>query len=544
MISEEEDMRILIVDDEGLAREVLKSQLEKFGYSDIIEASNAYRALEVMKLQQPDLIFVDICMPEMSGIQLMEQAKKMGSKFIYVILSGHDRFEYAQRTMELGAYNYLLKPVADDRLKEVMETAQVRLNLLKKEREKFGLLNRSVTKKQQLLVKQYIYELVSGDHDPKKFYDDSVKSRPVTFKKTNFEVSLLRLKTYPESKAKEDQEITRFSIENIIEEIVGEYDIDAYFFCRGKYIGVILNYDPQKDMPNGIIKQEVYRAIFDKVQEFVNFLKKSKLTIGVGGMAGGIEQLQEAYSSAEVTVNQRLVRGGGTIYFEAQDQNVGTKTKQSSVGLEEKIIKSLYHNEEKNITRYLEEFYAPYLHAEHIDTKKLHKQHLNLFIKLHQELEKQGISSSDFLEDELMLYHKIQVLDSIEEMRQFLFDRILLCMKAMNEQGGVENEKIIIRAKEFIDANLGNNLTLERVAEYVNFSSVYFSRFFKSVEGINFIDYVTRARINKAKELLQKNIKTAEICDQIGFQDIKHFYKTFKKIVGVTPGQYKKSGIS
>ncbi|WP_395019035.1 helix-turn-helix domain-containing protein [Robinsoniella peoriensis] len=107
-------------------------------------------------------------------------------------------------------------------------------------------------------------------------------------------------------------------------------------------------------------------------------------------------------------------------------------------------------------------------------------------------------------------------------------------------QSGLGNEKIIIRAKEYIEQNLGFHLTLESVAEHVNFSPAYFSKFFKNEEGLNFIDYVNKVRIEEAKRLLDQNVKTADICDKIGFADVKHFYKTFKKWEGITPGQYKK----
>ena len=117
-------MKILVIDDESLARDILKSQLNKFQYWDILMEDNGQDALRTLERELPDVVFLDICMPEMSGIEFMEKADALQKDIIYIILSGHNKFEYAQRTMELGAYNYLLKPIDDKKLKEAMDAVE------------------------------------------------------------------------------------------------------------------------------------------------------------------------------------------------------------------------------------------------------------------------------------------------------------------------------------------------------------------------------------------------------------------------------------
>lgn len=85
------------------------------------------------------------------------------------------------------------------------------------------------------------------------------------------------------------------------------------------------------------------------------------------------------------------------------------------------------------------------------------------------------------------------------------------------------------------------DISLGDVAAHVNISRTYFSRIFKNEMGENFVDYLARVRIEKAKEyLLFTDLKTYEVAEKVGFQDSGYFSKMFKKIVGVTPSEFKR----
>lgn len=99
---------------------------------------------------------------------------------------------------------------------------------------------------------------------------------------------------------------------------------------------------------------------------------------------------------------------------------------------------------------------------------------------------------------------------------------------------------VITRAKEFIKQHLNEDITLGQVAKAVNTSSFYFCKIFKKHTGINFTDYVSRARIENAKNLLlNPNLRVSEIAYEVGFQSLTHFNRVFKKIVGQSPTEYR-----
>lgn len=99
---------------------------------------------------------------------------------------------------------------------------------------------------------------------------------------------------------------------------------------------------------------------------------------------------------------------------------------------------------------------------------------------------------------------------------------------------------VITRAKQFIHEHQSEDLSLGQVAKAVNTSTFYFCKMFKKATGVNFTDYLSRVRIEKAKNLLlNPNLRISEIAYEVGFQSLTHFNRVFKKIVGQSPTEYR-----
>ncbi len=98
----------------------------------------------------------------------------------------------------------------------------------------------------------------------------------------------------------------------------------------------------------------------------------------------------------------------------------------------------------------------------------------------------------------------------------------------------------IARARQFIQENQAEDLSLGMVAKAVNMSTFYFCKMFKRATGLNFTDYVSRVRVEKARNLLlNRNLRISEIAYEIGFQSLTHFNRVFKKITGQSPTEYR-----
>lgn len=127
----------IIVDDENLIRDGLKVIInwEKLGVKIAAEASNGKDALDIIKKIRPQLAIVDIKMPILSGIELIEVVKKEGINTLFIILSGYDEFGFAQQAIKFGAFRYLLKPVEPDELESCLCEAKIKIKQQSKEQD-------------------------------------------------------------------------------------------------------------------------------------------------------------------------------------------------------------------------------------------------------------------------------------------------------------------------------------------------------------------------------------------------------------------------
>jgi YesN/AraC family two-component response regulator len=119
-------------------------------------------------------------------------------------------------------------------------------------------------------------------------------------------------------------------------------------------------------------------------------------------------------------------------------------------------------------------------------------------------------------------------------------DHLSLVSNQIMVQNTNAEPPMITRAKQFIQEHHTEDLSLGMVSRAVNTSTFYFCKMFKKATGINFTDYLSRIRIEKAKNLLlNPNLRISEVAYQVGFQSLTHFNRIFKKLAGQSPTQYR-----
>lgn len=126
-----------------------------------------------------------------------------------------------------------------------------------------------------------------------------------------------------------------------------------------------------------------------------------------------------------------------------------------------------------------------------------------------------------------------------------LIESINRCISLINTQNDIVihdtlDDTLIQEAMKFIDDNYNKYINLQSISSYVHLNPQYFSRYFKSKIGINFINYLSSFRVTKAKDLLlntDKNI--TEISEKVGYVDSSYFSKVFLKNVGMAPNQFR-----
>jgi AraC-like DNA-binding protein len=131
-------------------------------------------------------------------------------------------------------------------------------------------------------------------------------------------------------------------------------------------------------------------------------------------------------------------------------------------------------------------------------------------------------------------------LDSISSLLGIFAEHLSIKSNQIAVQQANAEPPVITRAKEFIKDHQTEELTLGQVAQAVHTSIFYFCKLFKKATGINFTEYVSRLRMERAKHLLlNRNLRVSEIAYEAGFQSLTHFNRVFKQIAGESPTDYR-----
>ncbi len=155
--------KIIIADDEPKIRRGLKNlKWDTLNIEVVGEASNGEDALNLVKTHQPDIALIDINMPIMNGLELIQAINDIGGSCMVIIISGYDEFEYAREAIKQGVYEYILKPVDRKKLFKIIESAIETLDNKSKQDRLIQWANKQVEQESDQVVKQYFKKWIAG----------------------------------------------------------------------------------------------------------------------------------------------------------------------------------------------------------------------------------------------------------------------------------------------------------------------------------------------------------------------------------------------
>lgn len=141
----------------------------------------------------------------------------------------------------------------------------------------------------------------------------------------------------------------------------------------------------------------------------------------------------------------------------------------------------------------------------------------------------------------LKYLQQISAINNVEKLCEWIIKVLERFTDSMFTVDNINNYHIIQKAIGYINQNSMKDISLDSVAEYVYLSPSYFSRLFKKEMGINFVDYLNKVRVEESKKYLSDGkLPLSDIAHIVGFTDQSYYTKVFKKIEGISPGQYRK----
>ena len=529
----------LIVDVEQLIRQGLRARIEYLGIDvdEIFEAENGLMALRLQEEHPIDVVITDIRMPDMDGLELIQEMQKKNNQIKFVVLSGYAEFSYAETAIRLGVKAYLLKPVSNDDLKAAFDKAY-------KEMEQTASVRQEVQMKKRMDREKQVYQQEKALNALFSSQEAGAVTREQLCKLCGYDEKMwaggaesvlylailhINKESFEHQRFRPvDHELVRFMIRNIFEEIQAPCEkllVNSLSDTRQMY-GIFIGDDKKK------LRMEVER-IYLRMRSVLEKKMGIYLTIGVSRCRSQLEGKET--SEARQALKQRIIYGKANIYFYEDIRILGEQEfPVSQLHLLEQYIE---HNEIFKVKNLVQEIFSEEL-VKKYGSAYLRIMWIRILNLLLHHYERRGRNAAE-IEKMLQNYNLLDRIQSLQEIRQKIIEMVMECVSTESVADANARSKIQM-AIGYIQEHFAENLTVNVLAEHYGMSPNYFSSMFKKEMSRSAVNYITELRINQARELLyHSELSVVDISKKVGYEDSQYFFRVFKKYLGMTPLQYR-----
>jgi two-component system, response regulator YesN len=489
----------------------------ELGIDDIITASCAQEALQLVREKKPDIMLTDICMPEMDGLEMTRLILEILPRLKVIVLTGYDDFKYAQKSCSLGVKDFILKPVDENNLIKCIKLQVEHIQNEIQSALKDNVLSRKMMLEKQRELEESLIQLTEKASDQSEIIN--IPDKLIFEDNCDYQVVLIKPEISSNSVWNQHKNLLLLSIKSFFINIIDTNNSGWTFQNRDGDIIVIFYVSS---------KYSETEEQIAKLLDIIDVEFEVALNVGIGPVVSNISKINCSYNKAKENCNQ------------------GALT-TSSINLPNEVHEEISNNNKLSFFKEqtLENFH---------DTD-LAKKYLKSYINLAKEMgiQKSGVEQM-FYDLASAFYWKylkttgnsadgrLETLIStlrnndIENCSVFTEMFVVKLMYSNKKQ----MHEIVEAATQFIDQRFTEDLTVFTLAEQFHVARNYFSRLFKKEMGEGCNEYITRKRTERAKQLLSDSrLKTYEIAEQIGYHDTNYFSLAFKKNTGLSPKEFR-----
>jgi two-component system response regulator YesN len=544
-------LKIMIIDDEFLVRDLLKRCLhwEQLGFQIAEEAASAREALELISREPPDIIITDICMPVMDGIELSRIVREQFPQTKIVILTGHEEFEYAKRSIQIGVSEFLLKPIRDDELQKIILKVRAEILAERLERDELNRLKQQLAENLPYLREKFFNELICpGTYETDlgerlRYFQgetdlgERLRYFQIEFGSGRFQTAVIEIEAkelHPNLINAEGFLLQAMKAQDLVKEYfnacVHATAPRIYIFFDYHQRLVILNNDPAVDLAQSA--ESLKTILLNRLHCFI--------TIGIGKSYPDLGSIWYSYQEAVEAIKYKVLIGKdqvigyddlriidfGESRFEHQE--TGELAFYIKTGLVEKA------------TEYIDLLFKT---MDILTVDSLRARAFLVVADILNSLAGLKIDSRDILGTGGQTYEQIFNIDTLPEMKNYLEELVRSTIKTVMNLRQKKEFSVIKAIQEYMVGNLSNeNLSLTLVAKEFYLNSSYLSRIFKQATGQTFVEFLTEIRMEAAIRLLRETDKKAYLIGQeVGIPDPHYFGICFKKYTGMAINDFRKS---
>lgn len=530
-------LKIIIADDEFDIVELCRALISYPGAEVIGEAGNGIELLKKIGELHPDVVITDICMPGMTGLELIERAKQEFPSVNFIVMSGYTEFQYAQTALRFGVWDYLLKPLKKAELNRALEKLDHELGERAKQEQQAARVQNQLQESIGTLREQYVRAVWENDRIPQRHSDelfalDGTEIQCVTFcVDSNFTAS-----------SDESSSLANQASDTLerIRAVMKEHGTLLTAFSDHLHAVSLLAYPAEQAAAES---EALLRAISQEIRSLNSVNHLIHLAGAASELANGeIENVAVTIKQAKAALKGRMEkRQSSVLLFSHQTEEELEKIRMFYTGTwEQSLSESIEHMDMDNASALIRQVWNKWGNENTVPGSRhfLLEQMLSCLNDAAERLPREE------QEQKPRLLEPFDVLCggyACEEIAERFVELTARMIENCREFVQNRENTVIRQAKTFVAQHYAESISLAQVAKHVCLSTSYFSTLFKTETGTGFVEYLQHIRIEQAKKLLKTSkMRIADIAEKVGYRDIKFFNKIFVKETTVTPSEYRK----
>ncbi|MDE6406338.1 MAG: response regulator [Lachnospiraceae bacterium] len=526
-----ETLKVMIADDEERICQLIEALIDcdALRMEVVGVAHNGLEACELVERLTPDILITDIRMPGYSGLELIEKVKESEENLEIIIISGYAHFAYAQTAIKFGVGDYLLKPINKEELTGTLQKLGERIRDGRRQAED----RRRIQQKSEADIRLFRTNLLNRlTEEPswKPSLEELREKYYLHVEEGIFQGFLIKVDC--------DGEIGRAGIDLILGKVQSILENSFRSRCRELVAGIkgtgcigFLNYESEKTEEI----RRIFRDCLNQLESEKGIFGPVMFTAALGNAAKDAGGLTESVGQAALIIEDRLLKGTGKLL-----ERVPAASAIHEQNILEKYVRQIVHAIEVMSVEEAEEA-AAQMRQTILEVRDVRGFEVRELIYSAARLFLSQVDVKNRAEAFKEFEQRCSVCGSMDELLARLTALQTEYVEEMCQKREADTVRPIRMAKQYIQNHYSEPITQEEVSGAVGLSAAYFSVLFKKVEGEGFAKYLIGVRMEQAKILLREtNIPVSKICQQVGYNDLKHFTHTFEKTTGVKPTVYRK----
>lgn len=533
---------LLVVDDTALIRTTITHIVnrENLGLFPIIEAKNGEEAVQLAREHRPDIVFMDIKMPGMNGLQATSLIRQEQPHSKIVMLTAYDEFSYVQEALKLGAVDYLLKPLRPQKLAEVLVHLQAIIRQEQAQQQVLAETQRRLDETLPLieanLVDEIIYRQMPDPSTVEKTLQQLHKTlaMPVVMVLSidNFNKVIKRLT--PEQLQRHYEIMIRQ-----VGQVIGQPARSLMGQWQVGQLPVILS------TAGGWDTVESLKALGEQIRQGVANEIHMTVTVSFGGRYAGLDAVPISYAEARMA-RRHSTDSSGVLHINDIGRRNHTPGYVYPLALEKELLDNVRLKQEDLSLELINEIVDDLLYKYKNAPEILYSYSAELLTLISRTVIDIGAAATEVLD---LSQRQLAVLfssPSPAQLRAWALNSLTELMTITEVMEEKPNKDAVQLAIEYIHKNHHRpDISLNQVARAVGLSQSHLAYLLKDRLGVNYSHHLSDLRLKHAKKLLRTTSLTiSAIAQAVGYPNPTNFYRIFQREIGLTPKAYRQSKVS